>query len=165
MPAVEIGTRSFALDHVFPPHVSQADVYEAVARPIVNDVLAGYNGTVMAYGSTGSGKTYTMEGDSGENAEFLGIIPRMVATLFDGIDSVADTVEFTLKLSAIEIYMERIIDLLRQPGDARTSRVSVREDATRGTWVDAVERHALTKRMSTHLHTLHKPAAVWELRI
>jgi kinesin family protein 5 len=143
--SVDFGGKMFTLDRVFPPSALQSEVYNVVARPIVQDVLEGYNGTVMAYGSTGSGKTYTMEGKVGD-PEFLGIIPRMVSTLFDGIDQAADTMEFTLKLSAVEIYMERIIDLLRQQGpdsvEAASTNVKVREDPLRGVWVDAVERHA-----------------------
>merc|ERR1719272_717660 len=67
----------------------------------------------------------------------------MVSTLFDGIDKAADSLEFTLKMSAVEIYMERIIDLLAPPSS--DSKVNVREDPVRGVWVDAVERHAATE--------------------
>lgn len=142
---VAVNGKTFTMDRVFSPDASQSEVYDAVARPVVQDVLEGYNGTVMAYGSTGSGKTYTMEGRTG-NAELVGIIPRMVSTLFDGIDVAADNIEFTLKLSAVEIYMERIIDLLRPQScdhaDGAGAKVKVREDPVRGVWVDAVERHA-----------------------
>ncbi|GET88129.1 kinesin heavy chain, putative [Leishmania tarentolae] len=57
------GRHSFTFSHVFQPNAKQADVYEHVARPIVVDVLSGYNGTILMYGQTGSGKTHTMFGD------------------------------------------------------------------------------------------------------
>lgn len=53
--------KHFTFDHVFTPTVNQAEVYDVVAKPIVADVLNGYNGTIFAYGQTSSGKTYTME--------------------------------------------------------------------------------------------------------
>lgn len=57
------GRHSFTFSHVFRPNAKQADVYEHVARPIVVDVLSGYNGTIFMYGQTGSGKTHTMFGE------------------------------------------------------------------------------------------------------
>lgn len=59
------------------------DVYNITARPIVDKVLAGYNGTIFAYGQTGTGKTYTMEGCS--EAEQKGIIPNSFAHIFGHI--------------------------------------------------------------------------------
>ena len=53
----------FTFDSVFAPDSAQMDVYNRVARPIVENVLEGYNGTIFAYGQTGTGKTFTMEGD------------------------------------------------------------------------------------------------------
>ncbi len=65
----------YTLDRIFPPHVTQKDVFEVVGQDTVQDILNGYNGTIFAYGQTGSGKTYTMVGDIHSN--FLkGIIPR-----------------------------------------------------------------------------------------
>jgi hypothetical protein len=55
-------TREFAFDTVLDRHATQADTYEAVGRPVVDDVLDGYNGTILAYGQTGTGKTYTVFG-------------------------------------------------------------------------------------------------------
>lgn len=162
--SVQIDGRLFTLDRVFPPDTPQAEVYEEVAKPVVCDILKGYNGTVMAYGPTGSGKTYTMEGRVTE-AGLSGVVPRMVSTLFDEIDRTADTVEYMLRLSAVEIYMEQICDLLArptQPQGGRTtprsaaiasaaaaldgrSPVKVHEDAARGVWIDAEEQVATSE--------------------
>ena len=53
-------TRDFQFDYSFGPTSMQDEVYNTVARPVVNDALRGYNATVLAYGQTGTGKTYTM---------------------------------------------------------------------------------------------------------
>ncbi|ESO09265.1 hypothetical protein HELRODRAFT_168226 [Helobdella robusta] len=59
--AIAIAGKNFTYDKVFKPDVTQEDVYNVVAKPIVKDVLSGYNGTIFAYGQTASGKTHTME--------------------------------------------------------------------------------------------------------
>jgi len=74
-------------------------------------VLDGYNGTIFAYGQTGSGKSFTMEGIRG-NEELAGIIPRMFDYLFSCISKSDSDIEFTIKCSYLEIYMEKIMDLL-----------------------------------------------------
>lgn len=68
----------------------------------------GFNGTIMAYGQTASGKTHTMEG----TLEDRGIIPRVVDMVFASIDESPETIEFELRVSIMEIYMEEIKDLL-----------------------------------------------------
>ena len=67
----------------------------------------GFNGTILAYGQTASGKTYTMEGDI-DNYVHMGIIPRMVQTVFQKIEQSDVNLQFTVKVSMVEIYMEKI---------------------------------------------------------
>eukprot|EP00747_Dinoflagellata_sp_TGD_P074097 gnl/TRDRNA2_/TRDRNA2_158183_c0_seq4.p1 gnl/TRDRNA2_/TRDRNA2_158183_c0~~gnl/TRDRNA2_/TRDRNA2_158183_c0_seq4.p1 ORF type:complete len:739 (+),score=145.67 gnl/TRDRNA2_/TRDRNA2_158183_c0_seq4:63-2279(+) len=110
---------NFAYDFMFQPESTQQDVYQAVARPIVDGVISGFNGAILAYGQTGSGKTHTMLGPGGA-AAFLGekevdmaevgVIPRALQDLV----GYAATSEGHVKLRAsyVEIYMERVIDLL-----------------------------------------------------
>lgn len=62
----------------------QVDVYNLAARPIVENVLEGYNGTIFAYGQTGTGKTFTMEGVRNK-PELRGIIPNSFAHIFGHI--------------------------------------------------------------------------------
>lgn len=76
------------------------------------DVVAGYNGTVFAYGQTGSGKTYTMMGSSIDDQENKGIIPRIIEQIFTSIQQAPINMEFTVKVAYMEIYMERVKDLL-----------------------------------------------------
>lgn len=82
----------------------QADVYQAAVQPVVEDVLNGYNGTIMAYGQTGAGKTYTL---SSIQPEAIGMIPRAASEVFAHI--AADALnEYTVFMSYIQIYMEMI---------------------------------------------------------
>ena len=93
----------------------QTVVYDHVAKPLVSDVLEGYNCTIFAYGQTGSGKTYTMIGASDQD-ENKGIVPRVSEHIFSQISTQTaadDGLEFEVKISYIEIYMERIRDLFR----------------------------------------------------
>lgn len=87
------------------------DVYNRVARPIVENVLEGYNGTIFAYGQTGTGKTFTMEGDR-SRAEMKGIIPNSFAHIFGHIAKAEENVKFLVRVSYLEIYNEEVRDLL-----------------------------------------------------
>lgn len=101
----------FTFDTVFPPDVKQVDVYNRVARPIVDNVLEGYNGTIFAYGQTGTGKTFTMEGDRSV-AELKGIIPNSFAHIFGHMAKANDHLKFLVRVSYLEIYNEEVRDLL-----------------------------------------------------
>ena len=75
------------------------------------DVLCGYNGTIFAYGQTSSGKTHTMEGVINDPT-MQGIIPRIVNDIFNHISSMEENLEFHIKVSYFEIYLDKIRDLL-----------------------------------------------------
>jgi hypothetical protein len=122
--------QNFNFDRVFGPGTTQLQIYEIV-EPIVLDVLTGYNATIFAYGQTSSGKTHTMQGPSITDVEMQGVIPRMVSTIFSGIESSDESIEFVLKASYIEIYMEKIRDLLETgPGK---DNLRVLENPEKGT--------------------------------
>uniref|UniRef100_UPI00358EEEB2 kinesin heavy chain-like n=1 Tax=Myxine glutinosa TaxID=7769 RepID=UPI00358EEEB2 len=125
-----VGGKTYAFDRVFHPGTSQEQVYNACARQIVQDVLEGYNGTIFAYGQTSSGKTHTMEGKL-HDAEHLGIIPRIVDDIFNYIYSMNENLEFHIKVSYFEIYMDKIRDLL----DVSKTNLSVHEDKNRVPYV------------------------------
>ncbi|XP_034231608.1 kinesin-like protein KIF11-A [Thrips palmi] len=108
-------TKTFSFDKVFEPSATQTDVYQAVVDPLIKDVLNGFNCTVFAYGQTGSGKTFTMEGDIGSDKMFAadsraGLIPRAVCALFDELRVLQ--VEYTVRISLLELYNEELYDLL-----------------------------------------------------
>jgi len=72
-----------------------------------------------------------MQGPDIENLEMQGIIPRMVRTVFNRIETASENIEFTVKISMIEIYMERIKDLL----DTSKDNLKIHEDKTRGVYI------------------------------
>lgn len=74
--------------------------------------MQGYNGTIFAYGQTGTGKTFTMEGVS-DKADLKGIIPRSIDWIFNSIKSYSDQ-NFLVRVSFVEIYNEEVIDLLNK---------------------------------------------------
>ncbi|KAJ3181557.1 Kinesin-like protein kif9 [Gaertneriomyces sp. JEL0708] len=91
-------------------NVSQEAVYEECVRDILKNVLEGYNGTILAYGQTGAGKTFTMTGAT-ENYKHRGLIPRAIAQMFREISD-RPQYSYTIRISYIEIYNEQMIDLL-----------------------------------------------------
>ncbi|KAF2169162.1 hypothetical protein M409DRAFT_52444 [Zasmidium cellare ATCC 36951] len=125
------GSGAFTFDRVFPTNTAQHDVFDYSIRSTVDDVLAGYNGTVFAYGQTGSGKTYTMMGSDIGDEQSKGIIPRIVEQIFSSIMRSDGSIEFTVKVSYMEIYMEKIRDLLVPQND----NLPVHEDKQRGVYV------------------------------
>ncbi|CAE8640717.1 unnamed protein product, partial [Polarella glacialis] len=130
---VPAGDHTFVYDRVFGVDSNQKEVYDYAAKPIINAVLRGFNGTVFAYGQTASGKTHTMEGDI--DCEVMsGVIPRMVWSIFDGIYHADDHIEFLVKVSIVEIYNERIRDLL----DPKKDNLKVHEDKARGVFIGEV---------------------------
>uniref|UniRef100_A0A8P4GQ46 Kinesin-like protein n=1 Tax=Dicentrarchus labrax TaxID=13489 RepID=A0A8P4GQ46_DICLA len=108
---VVITNKPYAFDRVLPPNTSQEQVYDQCAKQIVKDVLGGYNGTIFAYGQTSSGKTHTMEGKL-HDPQLMGIIPRISHDIFDHIYSMDENLEFHIKVSYFEIYLDKIRDLL-----------------------------------------------------
>ena len=87
-------------------------MFEEVAVPALNGVFEGYNGTIFAYGQTGSGKSFTMEGAGLHDEKLKGLIPRMFEFIFNKIKNEDPKIEFSIKCSYLEIYLERIQDLL-----------------------------------------------------
>ncbi|KAM7176444.1 kinesin-1 heavy chain isoform 2-T2 [Macrochelys suwanniensis] len=127
---VIIASKPYVFDHVFQSSTSQEQVYNDCAKKIVKDVLDGYNGTIFAYGQTSSGKTHTMEGTL-HDPDGMGIIPRIVQDIFNYIYSMDENLEFHIKVSYFEIYLDKIRDLL----DVSKTNLSVHEDKNRVPYV------------------------------
>eukprot|EP01036_Dinobryon_divergens_P030732 gene30732-40021_t len=128
----------FKFDHVF-HNATQASVYDLYARDTVQGVVDGINGSVMSYGQTGSGKTFTMMGDA-QSYEHRGIAPRAINQLFNEINS---RIEFEFKITCtyMEIYNERIFDLLNDlssPDQAADYTIAEEKDG-RGTFVRVLQ--------------------------
>ncbi|KAF3434013.1 hypothetical protein FNV43_RR25116 [Rhamnella rubrinervis] len=101
-------SESYRFDEVFTETASQKRVYEVVAKPVVESVLNGYNGTVMAYGQTGTGKTYTLGRLGKDDASERGIMARALEDIFSSTSPAFDSVE----VSYFQLYMESIQDML-----------------------------------------------------
>lgn len=128
---------NFNFDYVFPPTATQKEIYEASSEEIISSVLQGYNGTILAYGQTSSGKTYTMTGEI-NCPEKEGIIPRMIRYVFDQIlRSENPEIEFTVKVSFIEIYMEKIKDLI----DISKVNLQIYESREKGIYIENLSEY------------------------
>ncbi|CAF1281260.1 unnamed protein product [Adineta steineri] len=120
---IHITDKAFIFDKVFRPNATQEKVYNETAKEIVKDVLNGYNGTIFAYGQTSSGKTHTMEGVMGSDGQ-QGIIPRIVQDIFNHMHTLNTNLDFQIKISYFEIYLDKIHDLL----DVSKTNLPVHED-------------------------------------
>ena len=119
---ISLGDRSFTFDTVLPPDCGQLDVYASCCAPLLKSFLEGFNCTVFAYGQTGAGKTFSVEG----------IIEHFVPSLFDTLAALRGEIEetstsenetpspqpsepsidFTIRVSAMEIHNDAIKDLI-----------------------------------------------------
>ena len=97
----------------------------------MNDVLSGYNGTIFAYGQSGSGKTYTMYGDNIYDENNRGIIPRLINDIFEFVENADENITFQFKMSILQIYKENIYDLL-----TGENNLKIKENPIRGIYVD-----------------------------
>jgi centromeric protein E len=127
---------------VFDESTNNKQVYEATTSKIVRDVLGGMNGTVFAYGQTSSGKTHTMHGSTDE----LGVIPLAIKDVFDAVRRHANDREFLIRVSYLEIYNEKMVDLLAESKDTANAaaELSIREDKDRGTYVHGLREEIVT---------------------
>ncbi|KAM5471215.1 Kinesin-like protein kip2 [Microsporum audouinii] len=124
-------------DNVFTTHDNNAKVYDASAKRLVRRVMEGYHGTVFAYGMTGTGKTFSMQG----TATSPGVIPLAITDIFSYIRETPHR-EFLLRVSYLEIYNEKIHDLLSMSAAGQGSggaqgqqeEIKLREDSKRGVY-------------------------------
>jgi centromeric protein E len=130
-------------DRVFGSGSSTEEVYKTMAQPIIEDAMKGINGAIFAYGQTASGKTFTMQGfcsflfffcfvdkDGAGVADAPGIVPLSIKQVFERIRECPDQ-EFLLRVSYLEIYNEKVRDLLAVDDAA----LQVRQDPKSGTYV------------------------------
>uniref|UniRef100_A0A7E4ZYZ4 Kinesin motor domain-containing protein n=1 Tax=Panagrellus redivivus TaxID=6233 RepID=A0A7E4ZYZ4_PANRE len=140
-PTDEKTPKTFSFDHCFESSdpdsrkfASQEDVFEKVGSSVVNNAFGGYNACIFAYGQTGSGKSYTMMG-SPDNP---GIIPRLCNAIFERITvETCESASFKVEVSYMEIYNERVRDLL-DPKKSAKSNLKVREHKSLGPMVDGL---------------------------
>ncbi|KAG6010474.1 hypothetical protein E4U21_006476 [Claviceps maximensis] len=125
-----LSNKSYIFDRVYSQAADQNMVFDDTVKPILEEMLAGYNCTIFAYGQTGTGKTYTMSGDMSETLGMLsgeaGIIPRVLHQLFNKLE--IDDREHCVKCSFIELYNEELRDLLSVDEGAK---LKIYDDASR----------------------------------
>ena len=125
--------KTFTFDSVYDEHSTQQQVYEEIGFPIVESTVAGYNGTVFAYGQTGCGKTFTMLGEN----ETPGLIPRAFTHVFSVVSDSEEDKIFLVRCSYFQIYKETIYDLLQNSG-----KLELRE-AKQGVFVKGLSMHTV----------------------
>ncbi|GJC80122.1 kinesin-related protein 11 [Colletotrichum liriopes] len=126
-------------DNVFTTHDDNSRVYDCIAKRLVRRVMEGYHGTVFAYGMTGTGKTFSMQG----TASSPGVIPLAITDIFSYIRETPSR-EFLLRVSYLEIYNEKIHDLLSMStgtvaGTGGQEEIKLREDSKRGVYASPLK--------------------------
>eukprot|EP00268_Persea_americana_P003283 TRINITY_DN10990_c0_g2_i5.p1 TRINITY_DN10990_c0_g2~~TRINITY_DN10990_c0_g2_i5.p1 ORF type:complete len:218 (-),score=34.52 TRINITY_DN10990_c0_g2_i5:771-1424(-) len=116
--------RKYCFDHAFGPECTNTDVYRNSISSTIAGVVQGLNATIFAYGSTGSGKTYTMAGTQKDP----GLMVLSLHTIFDLIKKNNTSDSFEVTCSYLEVYNEVIYDLLEKS----TGHLELREDPDQG---------------------------------
>nr|XP_029503473.1 kinesin-like protein KIF13B [Oncorhynchus nerka] len=158
----------FAYDHCFwsmdeadtDKFAGQEVVFQCLGESLLDNAFLGYNACIFAYGQTGSGKSYTMMGSS----EQPGLIPRLCSSLFDRIlQEQREGESFTVEVSFMEIYNEKVRDLLDPKGSRQALRV--REHKVFGPYVDGLSRLAVAcyKVLSYSFISFHFLYFYWSL--
>ncbi|XP_072533765.1 kinesin-like protein KIF3C [Salminus brasiliensis] len=124
--------KTFTFDAAYDGSSRQTDLYDETVRPLIDSVLQGFNGTVFAYGQTGTGKTYTMQGQW-MDAERRGIIPNSFEHIFTHI-SRSQNQQYLVRASYLEIYQEEIRDLLAESKD-QGRKLELKESPESGVYV------------------------------
>ncbi|XP_071891372.1 kinesin-like protein KIF16B isoform X6 [Anas platyrhynchos] len=128
----------FSADSKSPSFVCQETVFKNLGTDVLKSAFEGYNACVFAYGQTGSGKSYTMMGNVGD----AGLIPRICEGLFSKISEKTKRNEasFRTEVSYLEIYNERVRDLLRRKS-SKTNNLRIREHPKEGPYVEDLSKH------------------------
>ena len=136
----------YHVDRVFDGNYTTRDIYDMCARNVIDGSLAGFHGTIFAYGQTSSGKTHTMRGTPHEP----GIIPLAVHDIFARI-AADQTRRYEVRVSFLEIYNEEIIDLLANPS-THPPRLSVQESKEAGVVVVGLAEESVDGAVAAMTH-------------
>ncbi|XP_049323919.1 kinesin-like protein KIF13A isoform X2 [Astyanax mexicanus] len=140
-------SKVFAFDHCFwsmdesnvPKYAGQEVVFKCLGEGILQNAFQGYNACIFAYGQTGSGKSYSMMG----SVDQPGLIPRLCCSLFERVGREGnETHSFKVEVSYMEIYNEKVRDLLDPKGNRQS--LKVREHKVLGPYVDGLSQLAVT---------------------
>ncbi|CAB01170.1 Kinesin-like protein [Caenorhabditis elegans] len=143
--AIELKGKSFGpFFRTYDPDTTQEEIYSDLVSSQIKKVIAGFNCTVFAYGQTGTGKTFTMEGGrtdakSSTDDPTTGIIPRAVEDIFEQLER-CGCEEYSLRVSYIELYNEELFDLLASTDNEDRERLRIFDDPNKkGVIVSGVE--------------------------
>ena len=136
--------RMFTFDFTFDKSSSQKVIFEKSAKDIVEFVIKGYNGTIFAYGQTGTGKTHTMQGGVSEVDQ--GITPRSFKRVFEVIRQ-SEKTKYLVSASMFELYNEEVNDLLNLEG----KNLKIKENPDKGFYIQDLD-----SKMVTNEHELMK---------
>lgn len=135
------GRWTFEFDTAFSEEASQHVVYDRIGQPAVQDVLAGYNGTILTYGQTGSGKTFTLFGPSFTERELRGLAPRAAEQLVQQcLERPSELEQVSIYCTFLEIYRERMRDLLHPSNQS----LRIKEIPQRGLIVDGLTQDEIS---------------------
>ncbi|XP_015666556.1 kinesin-like protein KIF16B isoform X2 [Protobothrops mucrosquamatus] len=128
----------FSVDPERPNYASQEMVFNNLGIDVLQSAFEGYNACIFAYGQTGSGKSYTMMGNAGDT----GLIPRICEGLFNRVNEKTrwNEASFRTEVSYLEIYNERVRDLLRRKS-SETNNLRIREHPKEGPYVEDLSKH------------------------
>lgn len=152
-PALETDIKDFTYDHSYwsvdskdKHFATQAQVFNDLGNDVIDSAFQGYNACIFAYGQTGSGKSYTMMGCQ----DALGLIPRICEAMYARMSTDQaennNKVEFKTEVSYLEIYNERVRDLLRStPKKGDAYNLKVREHPKEGPYVQDLTKHIVSK--------------------
>ncbi|KAM7532789.1 hypothetical protein Aperf_G00000129441 [Anoplocephala perfoliata] len=121
------GSSIYTFDAVYGPSSTQKQLYEKSFFDVVQSVLLGFNGTIFAYGQTGTGKTFTIQGEK-DDPELRGLMPNSVYHIFDYINE-SKSAQFLVRVSYLEVYKEEIRDILKKDS---AKRLQINEKPDRG---------------------------------
>ncbi|XP_023575957.1 kinesin-like protein KIF6 [Octodon degus] len=141
----------FKFQRIFDHDAKQEIIFESIAKPVAESVLAGYNSTIFAYGQTGSGKTFTITGGA-ERYSDRGIIPRTLSYIFEQLRKDSSKI-YTTHISYLEIYNECGYDLLDPRHEA--SRL---EDLPKVIILEDPDQNIHLKNLSLHQATTEEEA-------
>ncbi|XP_045581615.1 kinesin-like protein KIF3B isoform X2 [Procambarus clarkii] len=127
--------KTFTFDAVYDWNSKQQELYDETFRPLIDSVLCGFNGTIFAYGQTGTGKTYTMEGIR-DDPDQRGVIPNSFEHIFNHIARSINQ-QYLIRASYLEIYQEEIRDLL---GKDQKKRLELKERPDTGVYVKDLQQ-------------------------
>lgn len=134
--------QTFSFDKIFSKNSSQKEVFKNVAVDSINSVFQGYNSTILAYGQTGTGKTFTIEGKTKPvKNEDRGLIPRSMEKIFKVLQNrKIDFKRVIVRVSFLQIYNEQINDLVR----SERNNLAIRECKKRGLYVENLSEWIVT---------------------